>query len=102
MATKVELEKKIKVLEEEVGKLETEIQILLDDNENLSKRIERVKSKTVTNTTVDLKNDYVVLDGKKHDIVLDDTAKELVEAVKKRYVAAEATCVVIDRVGSNR
>jgi hypothetical protein len=102
MATKAELEVKVKALEGEVLNLESEVSILIEENEKLTAKLGTVKAKTVVEKTVDLSSDYVVLDGKQHKIIKDDTAKEIVEAVKKRFVPEQQTVVVIDREGSNR
>lgn len=88
---------KAKALEKEVTNLKALVKKLLAANENLSGQLKEFKS---SKQVLDLSEDYVVLDGRKHKVMTVASAKEMVNEIRKRYVLDDTTVIAIDRSGA--
>ena len=77
-----------------------EAESLRKENASLKLALEaEKKSKKVTVELPTPSTNYVLLDGKKYDLVHRNTVRELAEDMKKRYVDENLTAVVINKHG---
>lgn len=82
---------KTAVVETEVEKLSKDLEALKAENTLLS---EKLKLKELTTS-----KDCVVLDGKECKVILRETAKELLQAVRRSEVDEDATVLVLSVFG---
>jgi len=99
IATKVKATKEtaasseIKRLESELKSLKKTCSVLQKTNNRLILALQELELSVST-------SEQVNLDGTMHNIISRWTAKDLLEAIKKRNVSEGQTCIVLDREGN--
>jgi len=95
----VVLTKNVQELLDVKDALEADLKKEIVKAKSLQKELDALKAKKASKE-VDLGEDSVVFQGKKHKILKHETAKGLIEDVKKRFVDEDRTVLVIDRHGA--